>query len=298
MSTTLRPFLFFVLLAGSSLSGCTTLHAVHGSAGSIYLGSVQVSLRAGGRTLPTFTRHGQTYVLGHRGLNYAIFVQNRTNQRLEVVVSVDGRDVISGVKTRDYQRRGYVLNPHRYVNITGFRTSQSSVAAFRFSSVPNSYAARMGDRWTRIGSIQIAVFHERRPIAYIPRRPRHPYYKHSHNRGADLSTRSKRSTRSEASKHGGKAQPTRRHGRFHRRIYRPAPKLGTAYGRQVYAPAKYTTFVRASQWPTYRVLLTYNNCTGFHARRIYPRWCRRPIRIPRHKRPLIQPRKRYAPPPP
>src|SRR5262249_57151594 len=83
--------------------------------------------------------------------------------------SVDGRDVIDGQPAR-WDKRGYVVDPYGRVTIDGYRLSQESVAAFRFSSVPRSYSAQMGSA-RDVGVIGVAVFVERPPFIPMP----HPF---------------------------------------------------------------------------------------------------------------------------
>jgi hypothetical protein len=86
-------------------------------------------------------------------------VRNGTTARFEIVASVDGLDVIDG-KPADPNRRGYIVDPHGTLVIDGFRTSDASVAAFRFGRVSDSYAARTsGDR--NVGVVGFAIFSER-----------------------------------------------------------------------------------------------------------------------------------------
>jgi hypothetical protein len=131
-----------------------------------------------GSTLPTFEHRGRLYVLGTMGQRYLVRVRNDSGRRAEIVVSVDGRDVIDG-RPSAWEKRGYVLDPHGEAVIDGYRLSQESVAAFRFSSVPRSYASRKGDA-RDVGVIGVAVFQERQvwrrqpppyPIPYGERRP-------------------------------------------------------------------------------------------------------------------------------
>lgn len=103
---------------------------------------------------------GTTFVAGELGERYALRLVNDSADRLEVVVSVDGRDVLSG-KVGDFKRqRGYVIDPFGEVVIDGFRRSLDHVAAFRFSSVRNSYSARRGTP-QHVGVIGVAVFREK-----------------------------------------------------------------------------------------------------------------------------------------
>ena len=123
----------------------------------------------GGAVLPTFQQRGRTYVLGTLGQRYLVRVRNGSPVRTEVVVSVDGRDVIDG-RPSAWEKRGYLVDPYGEVVIDGFRLNQQSVAAFRFSSVPRSYAARMGDA-RDVGVIGVAAFPERPPRFVPPPRP-------------------------------------------------------------------------------------------------------------------------------
>lgn len=116
---------------------------------------------AAGRPLPTFEHRGRTYVLGRLGERYLLRFRNGTGRRVEVVASVDGRDVLDG-RPASMERRGYVVPPWGELTVDGFRVSQDAVAAFRFSSVPRSYAARKGDA-RDVGVVGVAVFPERTP---------------------------------------------------------------------------------------------------------------------------------------
>jgi hypothetical protein len=123
-------------------------------------GSISVALvDEAGRTLPGYHAGGRALVVGNDGARYRIVVRNGTTARFEVVASVDGLDVIDG-KPADPNRRGYIVDPYGTLVIDGFRTSDSSVAAFRFGAVPESYAAQTsGDR--NVGIVGFAIFSER-----------------------------------------------------------------------------------------------------------------------------------------
>lgn len=96
-------------------------------------------------------------VAGSPEQSYRIVVKNRSKSMLEIVASVDGLDVMDG-KTASFSKRGYLIAPGATLEIDGFRTSTDSVAAFKFSSVANSYAnLRHGDT-RNVGVIGIAVF--------------------------------------------------------------------------------------------------------------------------------------------
>src|SRR5512133_88429 len=124
-----------------------------------------VQLLVDGSPAPTFWHAGESYVMGRTGDRYVIRVSNHTGRRIEAVVTVDGRDVVDG-KPGDFRnKRGYLVPAWGQVDIDGWRVSQSQAATFRFSTVADSYAARMGNS-REVGVIGVAVFPER---VYRPR---------------------------------------------------------------------------------------------------------------------------------
>jgi hypothetical protein len=107
---------------------------------------------------------GKRFAIGAAGQRYSIGIENHSSARFEVVASVDGLDVIDGDEAA-FHKRGYVLEPFSSVMIDGWRTSQQTVAAFRFGSVADSYAERRG-MGRNIGVIGAAFFHEEGGVAW------------------------------------------------------------------------------------------------------------------------------------
>lgn len=123
-------------------------------------GALFVSVQDGDGSALTGHRIGdRTYVIGRAGDRYSIVVSNTSDHRIEAVATVDGLDVINGLPGST-TNRGYLLEPHATLVIDGFRQSQSSVAAFRFGKVGDSYAAQTGSA-RDVGVIGVAFFAER-----------------------------------------------------------------------------------------------------------------------------------------
>ena len=143
----------------------------------------------------SYMHDGESYVLGQLGSHYTLRVSNHTGRRMEAVVSVDGRDAIDGRPADWRSKRGYLVPAWGSIDIEGWRISHAQAAAFRFSSVPDSYAARTGSA-RDVGVIGVAVFPER----YLPSRvyrtpPPRPYRPYSYDdydsyRGGDARGRS------------------------------------------------------------------------------------------------------------
>lgn len=109
-----------------------------------------------GNPLPAFFAGGRTYAIGEAGQRYTVVVTNESGVRVEAVASVDGLDVLDG-QSASFDKRGYLVPAWGSVEIEGFRQTSDHVAAFRFGSVRDSYAARTGsDR--NVGIVGVAIF--------------------------------------------------------------------------------------------------------------------------------------------
>ena len=100
------------------------------------------------------------FVVGEEGRRYSIVVRNRSDFRFEVVLSVDGLDVLDG-RPASVHKRGYIAEPHRTLVVDGFRQSMGEVAAFRFGPVRESYAQEKYRSTRNVGVIGVALFNER-----------------------------------------------------------------------------------------------------------------------------------------
>jgi hypothetical protein len=123
------------------------------------LADLSVFDRTEGKQLQVYWLEARAYVVGKPGNEYQITVRNRLREDLLTVVAVDGVNVITG-QTADPQQSGYVLSPRSRLDIQGWRRSLSQTAAFYFTSLPDSYAARTG-RPDHVGVIGVAVFRKR-----------------------------------------------------------------------------------------------------------------------------------------
>ncbi len=133
-------------------------------------GLVQIGLRDEGRRFFTgFNAGGRNYVVGESGRRYTIVVKNNTNFRLEIVLSVDGLDVLDG-KAAAFSKRGYIVDPRSELEVDGFRQSMDAVAAFRFGSVRGSYAGQKTGDTRNVGVIGVAIFNEMgtNPVPWTP----------------------------------------------------------------------------------------------------------------------------------
>lgn len=239
-----------------------------------------------GRSLSTYYHRGSTYVLGQFGTRYNVRVSNHTGRRIEAVVTVDGRDAISG-ELGDYtSQRGYVIDPHSSVLVEGFRQNMSNVAAFRFTSPGDSYSGRRGTP-RNVGVVGVAVFKEKSysppPVALAPPpRPR-PAPRWRGWVGDDLEEQSldapsaaPSAPRAEAAPSvdvfGGAGDSAR--GGMAKRSRRPAPprmqnNLGTRYGESQYSPVVEVPFRRArTSRPNQVLSLYYDDARGLANRGI------------------------------
>ncbi len=213
--------------------------------------------------LPQLPHRGDAWVAGVPGHRYAVRLANTTGERVLVVLSVDGVNAVTG-ETAAPGQAGYVLEPWGTAEITGWRKSLDDVAAFVFTDVPDSYAARTG-RPGDVGVIGIAVFRERvAPPVYAPLPAPPPI--------ASGRTREQAASKAAATASADNA------------MAEAAPRqLGTGHGQREWAPVGQTGFVRASRSPQQLSQLRYDDAAALAARGILPRhWIaeRRPMAFP------------------
>jgi len=257
--------------------------------------------------LASYWYSGALYVEGRMGERYNVRVTNHTAGRVEAVVTVDGRDVLTG-DLGDYRKqRGYVIEPYGSVVIEGYRQSLDYVAAFRFADVRDSYSSLRGTP-QHVGVVGVAVFKE-----HVPRRwgrapqpvaPPRPYYEpygggggRAEARAAAADEAAPSSTPSAAARkssrdayggdYGGYAPPPRQN------------RLGTEYGETTWSSVREVSFKRESnRRPDYLLTVYYDSREGLRARGVpvdppppppvyYPPYDPQPF-----------PDNRYAPPPP
>ncbi len=216
-----------------------------------------------GAVLPTFRHSGRTYVLGTLGRRYLVRVRNGSPRRAEVVVSVDGRDVLDG-RPSAFEKRGYLVDAYGEVVIDGYRLSDESVAAFRFSSVPRSYSAQMGDA-RDVGVIGVAVFQERPPV-YVAPAPYPPRWELDRGEARAESKAADSTPPSEPLASGAEPAPAKAKGGPALRAPIPQrPGLGTEFGEEHESRVTQVFFERASQRPDAVLTVRYDDRQGLAA---------------------------------
>ncbi len=201
--------------------------------------AVEIYDRTEGRLLPTYTHQGRRYVVGKPGNEYAIRVRNQSGGRVLAVMSVDGVNAISG-DTASTAQTGYVLSPYESADIAGWRKSMSHTAAFYFTTLPDSYAARTG-RPDNVGVIGVAVFRERpRPMA-------------------QQQLERREAARDAAEPAAKAAKPASAGALASDAAAAPQPSLGTGHGRSESSYASYTQFERASATPEQTITIYYDS---------------------------------------
>ena len=257
------------LLAAAAAAACTSPPAC--AVGSLV--DLQIVDRSRGDLLTTYRYRGASYVAGQPGARYAVRLVNRSAARVLVVLSVDGVNAVSG-DTAATGQTGYVLGPWQSTDITGWRKSDAEAAAFYFTALPDSYAARTG-RPDNVGVIGAAVFRERvqeqvqQSFAAPPSRDR-----------------VESTNRPEPERYGAAADANGTGNGAASERARPAPaaapspttaplakaeKLGTGHGEREYSPITLTSFERATTQPAEIVQMRYDSYANLAAAGIVAR---------------------------
>jgi hypothetical protein len=102
----------------------------------------------------------KAYIEAHENQRYSIEIINRSNERVGVVIAVDGRNIISGKysKLRSKERM-YILDPYQRQSFSGWRSGRNHINRFYFTNAGNAYSASFGD-FSAMGVIGVAAFRE------------------------------------------------------------------------------------------------------------------------------------------
>jgi len=131
---------------------------------------VQVEVSGRSALLYPSSRDSRIYFEASQGRNYGIRLTNQTGQRVGVLLTVDGLNVIDGNRSNQSRHEPmYVLDPWESTVIRGWRTSLSEIRRFVFVDEDRSYAERTGQGNGDLGWIRVTTFREAgAPLAYKP----------------------------------------------------------------------------------------------------------------------------------
>jgi hypothetical protein len=208
------------------------------------LADLTVYDRTDAKRLPVHWHQGRAYVVGKPGNEYQVSLRNRAGDDVLAIVSVDGVNVVSG-ETASPAQSGYVLAPRGGMDILGWRKSLSETAAFYFTALPDSYAARTG-RPDNVGVIGVALF--RRKVAPPPAPIGEPFpAPRSESAPAAAGALGRRDAAGDSVKES---------------------QLGTGHGRRETSYARYVEFERATRSPAETITLYYDSYANLVARGI------------------------------
>ncbi len=234
------------------LSALTTSWIGLAQAGA--LADVTILDRSTGERLQTWRHADRLYVAGYPGNRYAVELANRSGGRVLAVLSVDGVNAITG-QTAASRQSGYVLDSWQRTKIAGWRKSMDEVAAFYFTRLPDSYAARTG-RPENAGVIGVAVYRE-----YVePRAEPEAHYQ----------PESSPAPAPKAAAAPGMAVGLARESTSPATRAKGEERLGTGHGERINSSTQYTDFRRATDQPAEVITVYYDSYANLVARGIIP----------------------------
>jgi hypothetical protein len=252
-----RRALLAMGLLGIALAGCSSPSL---AAGAVV--GVDLVDRDTGQVLEVYRHRGRQYVAGRPGARYAIRITNRSGERILAVTAVDGINIVTG-QTASWEQTGYVLAPWQSCELTGWRKSDEQVAAFEFTALPDSYAARTG-RPLDVGVIGVAVFRERPPpLVQAP---------WAAARGR---SEAQRGSAAGSGRTDGAAAPAAPSPQAATEAYDESEavarsRLGTGHGGREVSRVRHTAFERASSAPVQIVSIQYDRWENLVAAGIAP----------------------------
>jgi hypothetical protein len=230
------------------------------------LADVTVYDRSARRTLPLHSGEGNRWVVGTPGNEYSLRIRNRSGSDLLAVISVDGVNAITG-QSASPDQSGYVIPAFGSIEIKGWRKSLERVAAFYFTDLGDSYAARTG-RPDDVGVIGVALF-KRKSAPELElserRRERDAWGARSAQESAAAPRYEQGDQRGAQPAEPQRTQPGAPEPHAEKRAADNAPAaaaaqaLGTGHGRSQSSHARYVEFERESAAPNEIVTLRYDS---------------------------------------
>jgi hypothetical protein len=210
--------------------------------------------RNDGSALPVYTKDGRRYIVGTPGHEYAVRIRNCTGERVLAVTSVDGVNAVTG-ETASPDQSGYVIEPWGSVEIAGWRKSLDRTAAFYFTDLGDSYAARTG-RPNNVGVIGVAVFREKTPpVVFRPFRDR---IAAQDSAAAERKDMPAAPASADAMTAAPRQEQAAEGGAVGKALRSQASPLGTGHGRDETSYAQRVAFERATTSPAETSTIQYD----------------------------------------
>ena len=268
-TTSLRRRTVLAMAAGALASGFAA-----GAEAAAELVDLQVVDRDTGQAARIWRHEGRLFVAGRPGARYSLRVTNNTGGRVLAVLSVDGVNILTG-ETAGYGQRGYVFRPYESYEVSGWRKSDSEVAAFTFAPLSRSYAARTG-RPHDVGVIGLAAFTERitRPFAAPAAVP-------EAREGADCESEEEVVVTDSRVRPQSAAPPPPSAPALARpsaEAARRSERLGTGHGAREWSAVTTVPFERATTYPLQIRRIEYDSYPNLVAAGVIPRPRPAPIR--------------------
>ena len=210
---------------------------------------IDVRVLVDGMSAPLYLRPGnwdREYFQAFQGRNYSIQVTNNSGERVAVLMSVDGLNVVSGQKSNLSNQEGmYVLGPWSTATISGWRTSLNEVRRFVFVDEERSYASRTDQANGDMGWIRVLSFREQ------PQRVtwRDDLRREPSSEGGAKSQAAPKPSAGDLRANGTREEDS-------------AP--GTGWGDRRYDPVSRTDFTAVAN-PTDHIVLRYEYASGLRA---------------------------------
>jgi hypothetical protein len=245
-------------LLAAALLAATALPTLAGN-----LADLRIYDRAAGRELPVYWHEGRAYVVGKPGNEYSLTVRSKAGEDLLAVMSVDGVNVLSG-ETATSRQGGYVLSGWEALDVKGWRKSLDQIAAFYFTSLGDSYAARTG-RPDNVGVIGVALYRrkaEEPRISHYDRVDPAPRSEMNREKSAADAAPPPATAQSGGALSGAAPEAKQR------KQLAPGAPLGTGHGRRETSHAQYVQFQRATEYPAETITIYYDSYRNLVARGI------------------------------
>lgn len=120
---------------------------------------IELQVCADGKPVREYGHEGHLFVEGRKGSAFTLKIRNSRPERANIVVLVDGINVVTGGSELT---KGYVVSGLSSYEIQGWRTSLNDVSTFVFKDKKGSYAAVTTGTAKMCGLISVTAYSEKK----------------------------------------------------------------------------------------------------------------------------------------
>lgn len=125
---------------------------------------IELQVCVDGKPTREYAHEGQLFVEGRKGSSFTLKIRNHRAERANVIVLVDGVNVVTGDETLE---KGYIVSGLSSYEIQGWRTSLQDVSTFVFKDKNGAYSKTVTGSTKMCGLISVLAYEEKKVVRQV-----------------------------------------------------------------------------------------------------------------------------------